>query len=49
MGMGGFWGNYCDKECDCRACDLIIGCPVAGESKQEGQMFFFQILFLSAK
>ena len=45
----GFWGDGCDNECDCEACNRTTGCPVVGESKRKGQMFFFQILYFRAE
>ena len=34
----GYWGDSCENECDCEACNRTTGCPVVGESKQKSQM-----------
>ena len=33
-----FWGDSCENECNCEACNRTTGCPVVGESKQKSQM-----------
>ena len=34
----GYWGDSCENECNCEACNRSTGCPVVGESKQKSQM-----------